>query len=298
MEDGNGHGSSINLDNSTFLWSDGDLSTKMGYGHVYVYNGSTLDIEDNASHLGAALVIGQDQNKNGSKGVLNIATLTDDMNSNLILERNATITNFKDGIVNFDQAKRSSSRGGISAATDSSLSTITNYGTMNRNVQDPLAGNLLNIAVPVLQDAAGAVFNLGPSCGINFSGTGGLNLKQGTFNKDPSAKQKGVNPKGGKLVGMATDASGTDSYYALAGLPATAGFVSFDDSAGAVRQPHRQRDFHAGLGCRTRYEGEWNFSRCLRPGHCVRHGDSRRGTQPYHPVELHCPRQHHVYSDR
>ena len=240
------HGSWINLDCATGDWTGGKLSTLTGYGHVYVYNGSTLNITKDGGDTGAHLVIGQDQKGKGSAGTLNLATIgtknDHDMESNLQLEINAGITIYTYGIMNFNQSKRSDTAGGIKGG---GLSKVINYGTMNRTVPDaavllpggavPVASKLLNIQVPVLMDAAPAQFNLGAKCGINFSGKGGLDLKEGTFRYDKAngAVQKGVNVNGGKLEGRAAAPSGTDRYYALAGLPATAGIIAFDDSAGA-----------------------------------------------------------------
>jgi hypothetical protein len=244
LEDGTGAhlGSSLNLDNTWGVWYSGQLSTQTGYGHVYIYNKSTLNVETNTDAItGATLVIGWDpKGKTGSRGTLNIATIGVDMNGNLKLVGNATIKNHVDGVVNFNQGKSCGIWGGISVGKGSTLSQVENYGTMNRLIPDavvalgiPVAKTLLDIEVPVIQDGAKAEFNLGKNCGIKFSGKGGFQLKQGTFTKDPSAVQEGVDKQGGKLVGMATDASGTDSYYALAGLPATGGIITFVDNAGA-----------------------------------------------------------------
>jgi hypothetical protein len=78
--------------------------------------------------LGANLKIGQDRNGTDSSAWVNFASSTTNLNSHVMLYKNVTIYNYKQGDITFYQTQQSDQKGGIDK-TENSIVDPENWTT-------------------------------------------------------------------------------------------------------------------------------------------------------------------------
>jgi hypothetical protein len=202
-------GAALKLDGGSSNWSGGNFnSADGGNGTVYVYDSASFLFTADASSLGASLVIGQDSQKNDSAGRVLFATLNTDLNNNVTLHNDASITVAPKGTLQFEQGSNSDTKGGIAVA-DGSKSTITNNGTINVENRD---GKALKITPAVTAAAATSSLYVSKTAAVNFVNK--YTMSGGAFKMDPGGKIGGFTASGGKMTFLDPGAAGSyDSYF-------------------------------------------------------------------------------------
>ena len=202
-------------------------------GTIYISGGATLNCAEDAQKLGANLVVGQDPKGNASAGTVNFATYDFKNNTpkstlafNITLYNNANITNYAQGVINFNQGSKSATAGGIALDPNGSSpnSTFSNYGTVNRQAPDTQD---VQIGVPVTGLGASSLLFVDAKCGINFLKK--YKMQAGSFKKGgDTSRVAGFDGAGGAMIIQDPGAAGTYVTYVEDDLDIEGATVEFD----------------------------------------------------------------------
>jgi hypothetical protein len=223
----------LGSDGNKAAWTGGDLSSTGDAGaNIYVYGGTSLLINSNASTLGANLIIGENQKGADSAGTVNIAdpTFQSGLASNVVMYQGAGMTIHPYGILNFNQSVNSNTKGGIAVA-QGQTSNIDNQGRINRLGND--STNWLNINAKVVNSASTSIFFTGKNTLTDVSANG-FWLNAGELQRTKGSNFKGLQGVlGGGLIRVVDNGPpGRFNVYFADNLNLASGSIVFSEAPG------------------------------------------------------------------